>query len=313
MQGKKILIIVFLVLSAAIFLLVAIPMRRTYHAEVVVNSDELVTYRTLQDTANWTGWYLDTELSQPQIASLTMSDEKKSRVFDYVLQDQSGYEKKGQVKVSRKNRWSMQVDWSEEFIYKTNIIKKFQLLFNPTDYRAAFLKNMVQFKSAIEHPDSIFGGLTFEPVIIPATKLVTVSDTVSLQDMKDQMRFLYDSLTANLPATTIKFPGTFLSQHEAVNDSSVVLCVAVEVTGETTDVDEPLHLLDLDEHSAVIIQTQKGYNEIDDDIAVMYKWLKKNDKRPATGYWIKHGPVTDIATAPTQHNLTIIQEIYSID
>src|SRR5690606_7824730 len=119
MQGKKIVIIVLTVFVVALFFLLTVPMRRTYHAKIVVSSDELITYRTLLDTVNWNKWYSDKEISLPRPASLTMQPAKKSKVFAYYLKDQNGYEKEGQIQVSRKNRWNMQINWSEELVFKT--------------------------------------------------------------------------------------------------------------------------------------------------------------------------------------------------
>ena len=312
MQGKRIIIIVLTVLLTALILVLIIPMRRTYHATIVVSSDALITYRTLQDTVNWKKWYADNEIVQPQPASLTMRPDKKITVFEYQLKDQNGYEKEGRIQVSQKNRWNMQINWSEELVFKTNMVKKFQLLFNPSEFRTAFLQNMVQFKNAIEHPDNTFGGLTFERKEMPAIKLVTLSDTVALNELKDQIAYLHNKITAHLPAEEIKYPGTFLSQHEALNDSTIILCVAVAATDALQDVDEPFELIEMDEHPAVIIQTTKSYTDMDEDISIMYEWLKKNDKRPATSYWIKHTPSAGIAKATGKNSFTIIQEVYSI-
>ncbi|WP_152268971.1 hypothetical protein [Agriterribacter humi] len=312
MQGKKIVITVLTVLFIALFFLMTIPMRRTYHAKIVVNSDELITYRTLQDTVNWEKWYSDNEMLRPSPASLTMQPAKKSKVFEYHLKDQNGYEKEGRIQVSRKNSWNMQINWSEELVFKTNIAKKLQLLFKPSEFRTAFLQNMVQFKNAIEHPDNTFGGLTFERKEMPASKLVTLSDTAALSEVKDQIAYLHNTITAQLPAEEIQYPGTFLSQHEALNDSTIILCVAVAVTDALQEVKAPFEMIEMDEHPAVIIQTQKSYTDMDEDISIMYEWLKKNDKRPATSYWIKHTPSADIAKTTGKNNFTIIQEVYSI-
>jgi hypothetical protein len=312
MQGKKILIIVLTVLVAALFFLLTIPMRRAYHADITVSSDELITYRTLLDTANWEKWYFDDEILQPKPVSFEEVPDKKSRLFAYHLKSSNGYEKEGQVKIARKNRWNLQISWSEKLVFKHDIIKKLRLLFNPSDFRAAFLQNMVQFKNIIEHPNDIFGGLTFERREMPATRLVTLSDTVLLSEVKDQVINLYDKITARLAAEAIQYPGTFLSQHEMLNDSSVVLCVAVAVTDNLRDVKEPFEMIEMDEHPVVIIQTRKDYTDMDEDISIMYEWLKKNDKRPATSYWVKHTPATGIAQASGNNNLTIIQEVYSI-
>ncbi|HTN08550.1 hypothetical protein [Agriterribacter sp.] len=312
MQGKKIVLIVLTVLLGALFFLLTIPMRRTYRAEIVVNSDELITCRTLLDTINWEHWYSDNEITRPSPDSLTMQSIKKSKLFAYHLKDQNGYEKEGQIEVSRKNRWNMQISWSEEVVFKNNVAKKIQLLFNPSEFRTAFLQNMVQFKNAIEHPDNIFGGLTFERKEMPANKLVILTDTVALSEVKEQIAYLHDKIIAQLPAEEIKHPGIYLSQHEALNDSTTMLCVAVAVTDALQEVKEPFEMIEMDEHPAVIIETQKSYTDMDEDIGIMYEWLKKNDKRPATSYWIRHTPSADIAKATGKNSFTIIQEVYSI-
>ena len=109
---------------------------------------------------------------------------------------------------------------------------------------------------------------------------MTLSDTVLLSEVKDQVVYLHNKITAQLTAEAIQYPGTFLSQHEVLNDSSVVLCVAVAVTDSLRDVKEPFEMIEMDEHPAVMIQTQKSYTDMDEDISIMYEWLKKNEKRP---------------------------------
>ncbi|MCO5238470.1 MAG: hypothetical protein M9904_00315 [Chitinophagaceae bacterium] len=311
-QGKKIVSVVLVVFLAVVFALLVIPMHRTYRAEIEVNSDELITSRTLQDTANWAYWYADHEILQPKPVSMITEISPKSKVFEYQLEDQNGYRKEGQVRASQRNRWNMKISWSEKLVYKTNIYKKLQLLFNPSVFRTAFLQNMVQFKNAIEHPGNTYGGLTFERKEMPATKLVTLTDTVAFSEVKDQIAYLYRRITDHLPAEIIQNPGTFLSQYEVLNDSAVILCVAVTAADNLLDVKEPFDMIAMDEHPVVIIHTQRNYTDIDEDVSIMYEWLKKNDKRPATSYWIKHTPSADMAKATGKNNFTIIQEVYSL-
>ena len=312
MQGKKIIIIILTVLTAGAFFLLSVPVQRTYRAEIIVNADELITCRTLLDTLNWKKWYLDHEVPQPWSLSYKVESNRKSKSFEYDLNEQGKYKKEGQIQISKKNRWSTRIEWCEKVVFKKDVAQKLRLLFSPSEFRTAFLQNMVQFKNAIEHPDNTFGGLTFERKEMPASKLITLSDTVALSEVKDQIVYLYNTITAQLPAEEIKYPGNFLSQHEALNDSTVILCVAVAVTDTLQEVKEPFEMIEMDEHPAVIIQTQKSYTDMGEDISIMYEWLKNNDKRPATSYWIKHTPSADIAKATGKNSFTIIQEVYSI-
>lgn len=311
-QGKKIAYVVLVFLFILVLALLIIPMHRTYRAEIVVNSDELITSRTLQDTVNWKYWYSDNEILYPKPVSLSAQVSKRGKVIEYLLENENGYEKEGQVEVSHQNRWNMKIVWSEKLIFKTNIYKKLQLLFNPSPFRTAFLHNMVQFKNSIEHPGNTYGGLTFERKEMPATKLVILTDTVALSEVNVQIENLHRRVINSLPAEVIQTSGTFLSQHEAINDSTILLTVAVGVVDQLLDVKAPLDLIDMDEHPVVIIQTRSNYTDIGEDIGIMYEWLKKNDKRPATSYWITHSPSTDIAKATNNNSFTIIQEVYSI-
>lgn len=312
MQFKKIIIIVLTTLSATIFFLLTIPMQRTYRAEIVINSDELITYRTLLDTVNWKVWYIDDEVEQPVTLSFEVASAGKSRLFNYDLNEQHGYTKKGQIKIVSKNRWNTQVIWSEKLVAKKNIVQKFRLLFHPSEFRASFLQNMVQFKSHIEHPGNIFGGLTFERKEIPANNMVILSDTIAFNNIKDGLTALHEKIIASIAPGMIKHPGNFLSQYEMVSDSTVKILVGVVVEGELDAVKMPLGLLEMDEHPAVIIHTDKCYTDLKEDISVMYEWLKKNDTRPATSYWVKHTTHPDLAHETNSDHLTIIQEVYSI-
>lgn len=312
MQGKKILMVVSAVALVLLLLLYLVPMHRTYSADIVVSADELIINRTICDTANWDKWYSDGEISQPRPVSFRESAVKKDKLFDYNLATGEGYKKEGWINVSRKNRWEIKLTWSEKLIFKNDIVKKFRLLFHPADFSPGFLQNVVRFKNVIEHPDHIFGGLVFERKEVPAGKLVTLSDTVMLSEVKDRISGLHNEILGRLAPEDIKNPGVFMSQYEMLEDSSVVLCVAVNVRDEFPDISEPFELIEMDEHPVIMIQTHRGYTNMDEDIAVMYEWLKRNDKRPATSYWVQHTPSTEIAQASGKTGFTIIQEVYSI-
>lgn len=312
MQGKKILIVILTVASALLVFLYLMPMHRTFSADVVVNADELIIKRTITDTANWNKWYLDAHVQQAQPVSVQKFSEKKEELFKYNINNDAGYRKEGQIKMIPKNRWDIQLTWSETISVRKDIFKKFQLLFHPDDFKPGFLQNVVQFKNVIEHPDQVFGGLIFERKEMPATKLVTLSDTVSISELREQVTVLHEELLKKIPSGEIQDPNIFLSQYELTGDSSVVLCVAVKVKDDFLNVREPFELMEMDEHPAIIIQTERPYTTINEDIGIMYEWLKRNDQRPATSYWVEHAASGEIAKASDQRSLTIIQEVYSL-
>lgn len=312
MQGKKILIVILTVVSALLIFLYLMPMHRTFSADIIVSADELIIKRTITDTANWDKWYSDHNIKQPRPASFQELSGKKEKLFKYDLKNDVGYAIAGKIEITPKNRWDNQLMWTETIAIRKDIFKKMQLLFHPDDFKPGFLQNVIQFKNIIEHPDEVFGGLVFERKEMPATKLVTLSDTVRISDLREQVTVLHERLLKQLSPDKIKNPDIFLSQYELAEDSSVVLCVAVKVKDDLTNVAEPFELLEMDEHPAIMIQTDRGYPSINEDIGIMYEWLKRNDKRPATSYWVEHSSSSEIAKTSNPGSLTIIQEVYSL-
>jgi hypothetical protein len=316
MQPKRIVFIILTCILVAFVSLLAIPVHRTYRANITVNADNLITDRTLSDTANWNKWYYDIKPSTPSFTGFDAGKNKKYDLFDYDMHDEHGY-KKGQIQVLRnsksKNNWDTQITWVEEISYKTNITKKLELLFHPSKFRAPFLQNMVQFKNHIEHPDNVFGGLTFERKEIPSNKIVVDYDTVAFNEIEDHITALHKKIVNVIPAEKISSPGAFLSQYEKINDSTIQLCVGVEVSDEINAVKAPFELMDVDGYPAIIIHTLRNYTDMNDDVAVMYEWLKKNDARPSTSYWVKHDLNKDVVTGVDKNKLTIIQGIYLLN
>jgi len=313
MQPKKIFATIFILALIGAVSLFLIPVSRTFRADIIVNADLHITNRTLTDTSNWNKWYYDTSASFPAFSGFQISSNRNHDIFDYTLTE-SSEEKKGQVQLlrSNKNNWDTKISWVEEITCRSDISKKIQLLLHPDEFRAPFLKNMVQFKNHIEKPDNVFGGLTFEKTEMPSNKIVMAYDTTDAGSIEAALNTLYKEVTDNIPENAVTKPGCFLSQFEKLGDSAVRVCIAVEVSEETTSVKAPFELLEADDRQAIIIHTMRNYTDLNDDLSVMYEWLKKNDARPATDYWIKHDLHTALAQGPNKNGLTIIQEIYSL-
>ncbi|MBN8856775.1 MAG: hypothetical protein J0H29_00220 [Sphingobacteriales bacterium] len=315
MQPKKIFATIFILALIGAVSLFLIPVSRTFRADIIVNADLHITNRTLRDTSNWDKWYYDTSAGFPAFSGFQISSNRNHDIFDYTLTE-SSEKKKGQVQLlrSNKNNWDTKISWVEEITCRSDISKKIQLLLHPDEFRAPFLKNMVQFKNHIEKPDNVFGGLTFEKTEIPSNKIVVAYDTTDAGSMEITLNTLYRKVTNNIPENAITKPGCFLSQFEKLSDSTstVRVCIAVEVSDETTSVKAPFELLEVDDRQAITIHTLRNYTDLSDDLSVMYEWLKKNDARPATDYWIKHDLHTELAQGPNKSGLTIIQEIYSL-
>ena len=313
MQPKKIFATIFILALVGAISLFLIPVSRTFKADIIVNADIHITNRTLMDTSNWNKWYYDTSASFPAFSGFKISSNKKHDIFDYTITE-SSEEKKGQVQLlrSNKNNWDTKISWVEEITCRSDINKKVQLLLHPDKLRTSFLQNMVQFKNHIEKPDNVFGGLTFEKTEIPSNKIVVAYDTVDTGSMESTLNILYKEVADNLPEDAVTSPGCFLSQFEKLSDSTVKVCIAVEVSDETTAVKAPFELLEADNRQAIIIHTLRNYTDLSDDLSVMYEWLKKNDARPATDYWIKHDLHKELAQGSNKKGLTILQEIYSL-
>lgn len=312
MQGKKIILVVFGVLLIAAGVLTFMPLRRTYQAEIVVNADKLITCRTLQDTDNWKVWYRDGAITQPNPVALDTQSMKKGTLFEYRIGNDDYLVKDGRIEITAKNRWDLNLKWAEDYIVKGNIFRKLQLLFKPSAFRAEFLQNIVEFKNAIEHPGSTFGGLTFKPLEMPAVKWATLTDTVDLQEVNAEIPLMHDRLIRNLPGEMIKSRDSFLSRYEILPDSSLLLTVAVTVEDNLVNVKEPLEMIEMDEHPVVILHSKRSYTDMNEDINIMYEWLKKTDQRPANSYWVKHNVSGALAKTRDNNDFTIIQEVYSL-
>ncbi len=313
MQPKKIFITIFVLALVGVISLFLIPVSRTFRADITVNADLHITNRTIKDTSNWDTWYEDIRAGLPVFSGFQIGSNKNHDIFDYTLSESRG-QKKGQIQIlrSNKNNWDTKISWTEEIICKDGLKKKLRLLLHPDEFRTLFLQNMVQFKNHIEKPGNIFGGLTFKKTEIPSNKIVLAHDTTTLGSMDAKLNELYTKIARAISEDEITHPGNFLYQFEKLNDSTVKLCIAVEVSEKTKSVKSPFELLETYDRKAIIIHSLKNYSDINDDLSVMYEWLKKNDARPATDYWIKHDLNKDLAKGPNQKGLTIIQEIYSL-
>ncbi|MFT3704046.1 MAG: hypothetical protein QM802_16890 [Agriterribacter sp.] len=310
MQPKRIVFIIIVCVVIASISLFIIPVHRTYRADIVVNADNLITSRTLSDTTNWDKWYYNVKPSAPSFSSFGTSTNKKYNLFDYDVKEGESL-KKGQIQLLR-SKWDSKITWIEDITIEKGFAKKLELLLHPSQFRAPFLQNMVQFKNHIEHPDKAFGGLTFERTEIPSNKIIAAYDTVTLSTIEEHISALYKKIVSALPADKISTPGTFLSQYEKLDDSTMQLCVGVEVSDEVTTAKKPFELMDVDGYPAIIIHTLRNYTDMNDDVAIMYEWLKKNDARPATSYWVKHDVSKDVAGVDKK-KLTIIQGIYLLN
>ena len=285
-------------------------MRRTYKATISVNANNTITHRTIADTINWKTWYVDLEHKTNTFLKFETSSQKKYDNFSYSIQTNNNI-KNGSILLSRTNKWNTEVTWIEEIEIHEGLTNKLKLLFSPSQYREPFFEHVVQFKNHIEHPDSIFGGISFGRIEIPANHLVIKNDTIAIAEMENKLIKSYNEIIAALPENLIKNPGGFLSQHERIDDSVMVISVAVEINEPENELKLPFELTDMESHEAVVMHTTKGYSDMDTDISIMYEWLKKNNIRPATSFWVKHSPGNDVALI-SNNNLTIIQEIYSL-
>lgn len=311
MQLKKIIFVVIACLSIALFCIYTIPVHRSYLAEIEINADNLITYRTLLDTSNWNRWYNDNDKAfQAKKHPVSITQDKQKKQFDYVLQEDHA-SREGEIQIIKSNKWNSKIKWTEKLVFEKNIRQKLKLLFHPEEFRSTFLQNVIQFKNHIEHPDNIFGGLAFERRDIPAKKIVILSDTATVSNIEEKAGELYHSIINTVPQEYVLQKDIYISQHEMIGDSLVHIKVGVTVSDELLSVKEPMDIRDTEDHPAIVMHIEKGYTEINEDISIMYEWLKKNDARPSTGYWIEHTPLTAIAKN-TVKPLTIIQEFYSI-
>lgn len=314
MQLKRILFVVIACVSIAIFCIYTIPVQRSYQAEIEINADNLITYRTLRDTSNWNNWYRsDSSAAQPFIHSFTIIQEKPRQRFDYILNEKENISREGEIQIIKSNKWNTKIKWTEKLVFEKGIRNKLGLLFRPEEFRGDFLQNVIQFKNHIEHPNNVFGGLTFERRDISANKMVIITDTVAISDIESKIGELHQTIVNALPHDKVLQKDTFMSQHEMIDETMAQVKVAVTVADDLFNVPEPLDIRDKDDHSAIVMHVQKGYNEVNEDVSVMYQWLKKNEARPSTGYWIEHSTQANIIAKNTvPQPLTIIQEFYSL-
>lgn len=314
MQVRRIIFIILACVAIALFCIYTIPVQRSYQAEIEINADNLITYRTLRDTANWNEWYKsDTSPLQPGTQAFSIVQEKPRQRFDYLLKESEAISRQGEIQIIKSNKWNTKIKWTETLVFEKDIRKKVKLLFHPEEFKGDFLKNVIEFKNHIEHPDNIYGGLTFEQRQISANKMVILIDTVAVAGIEDKINELHQTITNALPQEKILQKNTFMSQHEMLGDSAAQVKVAVMVADDLHTVQAPLDIRDNDDHLAIVMHVQKGYNEISEDVSVMYQWLKKNDARPSTGYWIEHNAATPVIAKNTaEQPLTIIQEFYSL-
>src|SRR6218665_328867 len=171
MQTRKIILIILTCVVAALVFLGALPMRRSYKANITI------TGRTITDTTNWHTWYIDPENKRNTFQHFEVTSYKKTENFNYTLQNDNAL-KIGVIQLTKKNKWNTEITWIEELEIHEGIFKKLNLLFNPSQFREPFFQNIVQFKNHIEHPDSVFGGITFERIEMPFNKIVVKNDTV---------------------------------------------------------------------------------------------------------------------------------------
>lgn len=311
MHFRKIILIIVVCIVGALFFLKVSPMRRTYKAVITVNANNTITGRTIADTANWHIWYINPDKMNNNLASFGTATEKAFNNYNYAIQTNNNL-KKGSIRLTRSNKWNTELAWTEEFEINDGLLNKLELLFNPSYFRKPFFENIVQFKDYIEHPDSIFGGITFERIEVPTNTVAIKSDTIAASELENAISKLYDDITAALPASSIKEPGAFLSQYEKINDSLIALNVAVEINETEKELKKPFAITELESHSAITMHITKNYADLDTDISIMYEWLKKNNVRPAASFWVKHNPGNNIAMISPDSKLTVIQEIYSL-
>lgn len=310
MQTRKIILIILTCVVAALVFLGALPMRRSYKAIISINANNTITGRTITDTTNWHTWYIDPENKRNTFQHFEVTSYKKTENFNYTLQNDNAL-KIGVIQLTKKNKWNTEITWIEELEIHEGIFKKLNLLFNPSQFREPFFQNIVQFKNHIEHPDSVFGGITFERIEMPFNKIVIKSDTVPVSKIEEAILNSYNAIITQIPQDIIKEPGFFLSQYEKISDSAALLSVAVEINETEKEPEVPFELTELESHQAVVMRT-RSYSDIDNDVSIMYEWLKKHNERPATSFWVKHNPGNNVALASTANQLTIIQEVYSL-
>ena len=307
MQFRNIFIVLFVSLLIAGFCLYFLPTNRKYSTEADISADKNITFRTLRDTANWKRWdsgYMHGRQLVDVIADKTGNE------FHYVtrLDDRSTVE--GSVSVIKSNQWSTKILWTEKVVLTKNIMQKLRLLFKPSEFKESFLESIAKFKTVIESPGNYMAGITFEKVEIPANKFVVLSDTVNVKDLYAAVIRLRKQIVAAIPENNIREEDLFYSQHELLPDSTAFVRVGVIVDHDLIQVPPPFDLLDMDEYAAIVMQVDRPYAEINQDVSVMHQWLKKNNARPAFDFWVEHHMAEDLTSEKAP--MTIIQEYYSV-
>lgn len=310
MQLKKIILVLAVCFSIAAAILYMVPIEREYNADIDINSTNIITYRTLLDTTNWSKWYATRKVAALQPHGIQLSRDKSYKQLSYAFAASENVTREGQVKVIKSNRWNTKISWVEKITLEKGFRAKLRLIFHSADYRDVFLQNVVQFKNYVEHPEDTYGGLTFRRRNIPANKLITISDTIAFAKIETQLPGLYTQLAGQVKPAQLKQNGQYFSQHEMLNDSTAMVRVGTIVTDEVLSVKAPYDLLEMDEYQAIVMQINNNYAEINEDISVMYDWLKKNDSRPAAGFWIEHNEQKSLAQNNPAQSLTVIQQFY---
>lgn len=306
MQFRNIFIVLTVSLLIAGVCLYFLPTNRKYSTETDINADKIITFRTLSDTSNWKRWD-SAYINGRELIDIIAANGNE---LHYVtrLDDKSTVE--GSISIIKSNKWSTRLLWTEKVEYTKNTMKKLRLLFKPSEFKESFLRNIENFKQLIETPGSYMAGIHFEKVEIPANKFVLISDTVALAEVSDAVYRLRQKIIDTIPEKNIKEHDLFYSQHELLPDSRAFIRVGVIVNDDVIHVPEPFDLLDMDDYSAIVMQVNRQYQDIGEDVSVMHQWLKKNNFRPSFDFWVEHHLSDDVSLANAP--VTVIQEYYSV-
>ncbi len=306
MQFRNVFLVLTISLLIAGLCLYFLPTNRKYTTEADINADRVITFRTLSDTANWKRW--DTGYIHGRELVDIISANGNELHYVTRLDDRSTVE--GSVSILKSNQWSTKLLWTEKVEFTKNIMKKLRLLFRPSEFKESFLQNIENFKHIIETPGNYLAGIHFEKVEIPANKFVVISDTAALSDVSTVIYQLRDRIVSTIPEASIKDHELFYSQHELLSDSMMYIRVGVIVYDDVILVPDPFDLLDMDNYPAIVMQVNRRYSEINQDVFVMHQWLKKNSYRPAFDFWVEHHMTDDLTLASAP--VTVIQEYYSV-
>lgn len=306
MQFRNISLVLITSLLIAGLCLYFLPTNRKYSTETDINADRIITFRTLSDTANWKRW--DTSYMHGRELVDIIAANGNELHYITRLDDRSTVE--GSVSILKSNQWSTKLLWTEKVEFTKNIVKKLRLLFRPSEFKESFLLSIANFKQVIETPGNYLAGIEFEKVEIPDNKFVVISDTVALPAVNAVIYRLRDRIVDAIPKKNIKDHELFYSQHELLSDSTVYIRVGVIVHDNVITVPEPFDLLDMDNYPAIVMQVNRSYSEISQDVFVMHQWLKKNSYRPAFDFWVEHHMTDDLSLSNAP--VTVIQEYYSV-